>query len=221
MFCFFSLNFICGITGLFLCRWCDYARILNWPSRTALHTSWTSYPTPTSIFAPSCHATKERWRLWATTSISVSSWRTWRRRRSRRSVCSRKAKNACMKKTRSQGEPGCILFRHHTIRHDGTSLHLIYIYIKNTPFRSSTHTLLVSCSLLAKWYLHKVWNWGVCKSETSVRSLVVTLVFSTQPITVNVVGVCWCFNGSCVKCILPLSLFYFWNRVSSGGIKTT
>lgn len=177
------VNFICGKTALFLCRWCDYARILSWPWRTVLHTSWTCYLTPTSIFAPSCPATRARWRRWVTTSTSVSSWRTWRRRQSRRSVCSRKAKSACMRRTRSQGEPGCTLFRHHTVlyctgctlcRHDGTTPTVLHSCLANaltslTSVAAPTHF----CSLLVKWYLHNARSWVVCKSESSVESLVV------------------------------------------------
>lgn len=58
------------------CRWCACAKTPNWLWRTAPLTSWTCCQTPTSTCAPSCLATRAKWRPWGTTSTSGSSWRT-------------------------------------------------------------------------------------------------------------------------------------------------
>lgn len=86
------------------CRWCGYAKTPNWLWRTALPTSWTCCQTPTSTCAPFCLVTRAKWRLWVTMSISGSSWRTWQRRPSRPLACSRRARNACMRRIHNQGE---------------------------------------------------------------------------------------------------------------------
>lgn len=86
------------------CRWCACVKTPNWLWRTAPRTSWTCCQTPTSTCAPSCLATKVKWRLWGRTSTSGSSWRTWPRRPNRPSACSRRERNACTRRTRSLGE---------------------------------------------------------------------------------------------------------------------
>lgn len=87
-----------------LCRWCAYAKTPNWLWRTAPLTSWTCCQTPTSTCAPSYLAMRAKWRLWETTSTSGSLWRTSPRRPSRPSVCLRREKSACTKRTHSPGE---------------------------------------------------------------------------------------------------------------------
>lgn len=86
------------------CRWCACVKTPNWLWRTAPHTSWTCCQTPTSTCAPSCLATKVKWRLWGRMSTSGSSWRTWPRRPNRPSACSRRERNACTRRTRSLGK---------------------------------------------------------------------------------------------------------------------
>lgn len=93
--------------SLFYCLWsrlCDYARTPNWPSRTAHHTSSTCCQTRTSISAPSCRATKARWKRWVTMSTFVFSWRIWPRRPSRPLVFSRMARRGCSRRILSPGE---------------------------------------------------------------------------------------------------------------------
>lgn len=112
VFCFFSLVPTCLSLPpqhpLSSCRWCVCVKTPNWLWRTAPHTSWTCCQTPTSTCAPSCPATKAKWRLWGRTSTSGSSWRTWPRRPNKPSACSRRGRSACTRRTRSLGEWSCL-----------------------------------------------------------------------------------------------------------------